>query len=398
MRVSRSAALAASSSLADVGFMSLASLLVTWTAAQTLSVNALGLFSICFSLSTVLQTVLQGGLGMIILRTHGAQGGLAFRWIERISALLIGIGLAGATTILLAPKVGIALVAASLGWLYARHSLARAVLVSCNEETTAIKASALVFIGAVIAALGAVLMHWSFQLIISLYLIFFVLSFRIGNRRVRGWYSRSSQPSPRLWKLSFEQLILAGGVQIAGVLVVIPLGLSFSAALRGVSVLLGPVSSLFTAVRPILTPRFARATATKLPRYALALSAALLIVSALWSFLVWLLLVWNPTLLLGASGAVTQQWFWPFAVGTILQSGYFGLFLAARSAALDRWLLVSNGVFLTIVALSTALVFLTSEAKFYFMGTYLSQIISSIIVIVALLSGRRRTSLTLAPE
>lgn len=382
-----------SSSLVDVACMSLASLAATWTAAQMLTVSHLGIFSVLFAIATVLQTVLQGALGMIVLRSHGNEGRNTYRIVEWISIVMLLIGWCGALLLLFDINAGAWLVYATLMLLFARHALTRAVLTTIGAEKLSATISFIVLSGVLLSVpLALRASSLPFHFVGLIYLVTFTFTFIFSHRAAKPWFSAAGGQSPRVLRLSIEQLLLAGGIQIAGILLVIPLGLTFTAAMRGVSVLMGPVSSLFTALRPILTPRIARREPRDLLRISLVTSAGLLLVSAIWAAVCWFALQWAPNALLGDSAEATTELFWLFATGSILQAGYFGIFLAARSAALDRSLLFTNITFLTIVATSTSIVFITKNALPYFAGTYLSQVISALMLARAIYVHARKTS------
>ncbi|MGX1793248.1 hypothetical protein ACWIDW_09960 [Microbacterium sp. NPDC055312] len=345
-----------------------------------------------FTLVSILQAFFQGGLGDLVLRTDGRVGGREMRRLEWVSPFAAASSVSGVLLIDFGKQeiLGSVLLGVGLAWFFSRLALCRSIFASQNQTWRAVVMNVAFLAGSTASVLAVTLGGATFAESMALVVVGFIVSWLLSIGPIRRW-TRSTSESKQAGaiRLGLEAALIGGSAQLANVLVVIPLGLDFAAAMRVASMLLGPANSLLTASRYILFPTFRKASNSQLFGKALRIALSLASLTVLWVALSGTVLALVPDLVAGASASVAQSFFLWFGIGAGLQGFYWGLFLACRSRFLDLAITRGRGVILVSTVGAVAVVMVFPQPWIFFAGMFMGQLGSSLILLLALLRQRR---------
>lgn len=368
----------------DVGAMSGSSMLISLAGAQALSVNGFGAFGIVFTMANLLLTFAQGGLIDIILQNDESFFTPRRRLIEiRTFAIVLGSALTVPLIHEFRDDVSIIICSFTCMWLYVRHHVTRAHLIAGGREITSLFTSLLLLVTCAVvcvaSSVGWIAGSYGFGISCFAALALPAVISGLSFIHREGWAGTTVQ---RVWNLRYaaESLVLAGGVQLAILIVAPVLGLDFMAGVRGAGLLLGPISMVQSSLRLVLFPRLVQAGARR--RFLLRrASVQVAFGSAAWWACAHIILLASGDALLGESSAYVPEVLAWQGCSAVLQGLYLVGFLAARAAKLDMRVTVGRSFFLLGVAGGVIGAIASGEMAPFFIGNIAGQILGTAYIL-----------------
>lgn len=383
--------------LTDFGANSLTTLVLAFMAAKALRVGEFGTFGVTTNVALFAQAVVQGGLIDVMMRRANELKPAGFWSVERGYPLAVLVGIAALLPGLYVSPYFLLLTGVGIIFLYVRTFWVRAFLVASGRSTlsASLSGSSLVL---ALAALGIqVTTHltgWGPVLLANL------VTYGLPSIWVHVLLRRSfrvQQDRTSYWNLAYamENLVLMGALQMSSVVATPFLGLSFSAGLRGASILMGPLSVVFSGTRLLLLAWLSsRRPSLRDPMMA---AVAMALGCVAWAVVCFFLVRDFGAALLGSTAGMARDYLPWVALTYVTQGAYMVLFVSGRAYVADHAVRLGRSTEVLIVVLGTVMAIIFRSPVIYFVCNAISMMVA-FMVLATLMHGHLNRPRRAAPS